>query len=222
MENNEQKKRFDLKRTAKNIGKAAAGAGLAASMFFGSMFSSPQEIVKPEEVPSPAAIIQQAAPPEAEPVFALDSETADDEEKRTLRRRIRDWLMRMPIGLRLLIFLPIWAVGFGIVWGISALTGAFSLPVLGAVLKFAAGALAAFGTVLLAQKLIFPDVPIKDLLSKRNLTGLLVTAGVIALGGAVGGLLRSDLPWLSAAIVCAAVGLYALFFLLFVRQPKKQ
>ena len=218
--NETEKKRFDIKRTAKGVGRAAAGAGLAASVFFGSMFASPQEIVKPEDVTAPTAIVQQAAPIEAPAVYAEAADAVD--EKRSLRERIRAWLMRQPIGVRLLLLLPVWAIFCGAIWGVAALTGVIQIPLLGVLIKGLIGAVAAFGLVLAAQKAIFPDMPLKELLSKRNLTGLIITAAVIAIGASVGGLLRKDLPWLSAAIVGAAGLLYVLFFLLFVKKSEKK
>ena len=75
MEKEKNKKRIDIKRAAKKVGHAAAGAGLAVSLFFGSLFSSPAEIIEPGEVQTPTAGVIQTAPPPEEPAdFCLDTE----------------------------------------------------------------------------------------------------------------------------------------------------
>lgn len=221
MEKDKQKKGFDLKRTAKTVGKTAAGAGLAVSMFFGSLFSSPAEIVKPEEVSPPPAIVQQAVMYEEEPPFMLDTEEPE-EEKKGLRDRIRAWLIRLPLAVRILVLVPMWAIGFGLITAFSLLAGLINVPVIGTVLKFIIGALIVFALIMLAMKLIFPDIPLKKLFSKRNLLVFGVSACVIGLAGALGGLLWEDKPYITAAIDTAAAAAYAAFFLIFIRRPDKE
>ena len=218
MENEKKKKRIDLKRAGKKTAQAAAGAGLAISLFFGSMFSGPQEIIEPDTAAPPAIV--QVMEREADNNEMIPEE-AESEEKRTLRARIRARLMAMPLFARLLLLLPAWAVGFAIIWGVSALFGMLGLPVIGTVVKFVLGAAGVFGLVLLGQKLIFPDVPIKQLLSRKNLTALIVSAGVIALAGSLAPIFWKDKPLLTAAIDLGAAAIYLLFFMLFVKKPKK-
>ena len=220
MYNKKQRKKPDLKRTAKNIGKAGAGAGLAVSMFFGSLFSSPAEIISPEDAAPPPAIVQEMAAPEEPAAFALDTEVA--EEKRTLKDRLKALLIKMPIGLRIALLLPMWAVGYAILWAFSALGTLIGVPIIGDVIKFIIGALVIFGLVLLGLKLIFPDTPVKELVSKKNIIALAVCAGVIALAGALGGRLWKDTPYVTVLIDLGAAALYLLFFVLFVRKKKAE
>ena len=220
MEKDKQRNRPDIRRALKKTGHAAAGAGLAVSLFFGSLFSSPAEIIKPEDASPPPAIVQEAAPYEEPAPFALDTEAP--EEKRSLRDRLRAWLLRLPLGVRLALLLPMWAVGYAIIWAFSALAQLISVPVVGDVLKILIGALVVFGIIVLAEKLMFPDVPIKKLVSGRNMIPLAVTCGVIALAGALGGYLWKDKLWITAVIDIGAAALYTAFFLLFVKRPKRQ
>lgn len=218
MENKQKKKRFDLKRAGKKTAQAAAGAGLAVSLFFGSTFSSPADIMEPDAAPQTAIVeVAEGSAPGDDLVIEAPAETG----KRGFRQRMRAWLKSLPAAVRALLIVPMWAVGFGIIWLVSLLAGLVNVPILGGVIKFIIGAVVAGALVLAAQKLLFPDIPLKRLLSRGNLTALAVTAAVIGLMGAFGGLLREDLPWLTAAVDCGAVALYVLFFLLFVKaQPK--
>ena len=215
------KKKFSLKKAGKNAGRAAAGAGIAASLLLGSLFGSPQEMVDSEKAasaPTPPGIVQIY-----EPDSVYDDLTTEDEsseEKRTLRERLRAFILRMPLAVRILVLMPLWAVGYALIWLATMLAGALSLPVVGTILKFIIGAAVVFGLILLAEKLLFPEVRMRDLLSKRNLFALLSAAGVIAAAGTLGGYFWKDLPWLTPVIDAGAALLYVVFFVLFVKRKK--
>jgi hypothetical protein len=210
----------DLKKMGKKAKQAATGTALAASLFFGGAIASPKDIASPEGPGAQTAIVQTVELPHAAPDFIPVPD--DTERKRSLRDRLREKLCSMPLITRLLILLPIWALGFGIVWAISACAGALSIPVLGPVLQFLIGAAAVFGLVLTAQKAVFPETPIKQLLSKKNLTALIVVSCVMGGAGALGSLLWRDRPYITAAIDVLAAGAYLVFFVLRVRKRREK
>lgn len=217
-------KKPDIGRAAKAAGRTAAGAGMAASVLLGSLFSSPGELAQNGGLPSspPPAVVQTF---EADPVYdnyTTAEEPAEAEEKRGRRDRLRALILRMPLALRITVLMPMWAAGYAVIWAFSLLAGALSLPVAGTVLKFIIGAAVVFGLILLAEKLLFPEVRMRDLLSRRNLTALLVTAGVIAAAGALGGHIWKEAPWLTAVIDVGAAMLYVVFFLIFIKGRSKR
>ncbi|MCR5808193.1 MAG: hypothetical protein K6G56_01375 [Clostridiales bacterium] len=220
MENEHKLKKPDIKKLGKKAKQAAAGTALAASLFFGGMFAPQKEALTPEQLASPAAVVQTMELPSAEP--ELIPAPDDSERKRGLRAKLGDRLRSMPLIARLLVLLPVWAVGSGIVWGVAALTGALGIPFVGALIKLLIGAAAVFALILAAEKAIFPNVPLKKLLSKKNLTALLLAACVIGLAGALGSLLWEGRPYVTAIIDAAAAALYAVFLLLFVKRREKK
>ncbi|MBR4658856.1 MAG: hypothetical protein IKP26_06335 [Clostridia bacterium] len=224
MENKERRKRFDLKKAAKKAGHAAAGAGLAVSMFLGSLFSSPAEIIEPEEAASssPPAVVQIAPPPDTSADFCLDSELPEEETKRTWKDRVKAYLLRLPVPVRILFLLPMWAVGFAILWVFSALGSLMGVPIVGGIIRFIIGALVVFGLIVLGEKLMFPDVPLKKLVSGKNVIPLAAACGVIALAGALGGELWKDKQWITAVIDAGAAALYIAYFLIFIKRPERK
>ena len=220
MEKASESKKPDLKKIGKRAKQTAAGAALAASLFFGGLFSSPADIVKPEaETPSQGVVMTAELPSySAEPAVV----SAQDESKRGFRDRVRAWVKSLPLAVRLLFVLPCWAVGFGLIWLATALAGLMNVPVIGTILKIVLGALILFGLIILAEKLIFPDIPLKKLLSKHNIAALGITSLVIAAAGALGGLFWKDKPYLTAVIDISAAALYVAFLLIFVKKPKQE
>nr|MCR5663447.1 hypothetical protein [Oscillospiraceae bacterium] len=121
-----------------------------------------------------------------------EGEDAGEEEERLdpgLRERFRQRLLALPLALRLLVVLPLWALGSLLITVFSPLFQAFLGPVLGKALAWLALLAALAGAFLLAAKAVFPDLPLKKLLNRRSL--------LILLGGALlGGLLDCFAPFL--------------------------
>lgn len=209
----------DLKKLGKKAAGAAAGAGLAASLLVGSVFASPQDIVGDDPVAQPAAIVQTV---ELNTPFPGEAPAeAQTEEKRGLAHRLCALLMRMPVAVRAAVLVPLWAVGWGLIHAVGLLSSLIALPVVGTILKFLLGAAIVLGLIICGLKLLFPEVPLKKLLGKRNLWGLAVCVGVIALAGALAGAVWPAKPWITPLVDLGAAALYLAYFCLFVRKPKK-
>lgn len=213
----EQKKE---KHFLKRVGQAAAGAALAASLFIGGLFSSPKQIIDPNAGTAERPAVVQTAQLPPEPEFYAKAE-AEPEKKRSFKERVAERLQRLPAAVRILFILPMWAIGFGILWAVSAIGALMQVPILGAVIKWMIGALVALALLLLAEKLIFPDVPVKKLLSKKNIAAMSVTAAVISAAGALGGYLWKDKQWITAAVDVGAAAVYAVFLLIFTRSDRR-
>lgn len=213
------KTRPDLKKAGKRAAQVAGGAVLAISLFFGGLFASPKEIIDPASSQQGGAIVQTEAVPSAAENLIITADTIP-ERKRSLRERIAERITRLPMAVRVLFVLPAWAIGFAILWAFSLLTSLLGVPILGAFLKWLIGAAVVLGLILLAQKLIFPNISLKELLSKKNLVPLAVCAAVIAFAGAFGGLLWKGRPYITAIVDISAVAVYTL--LLAVLNGKKR
>lgn len=176
------------KRAAQSAVAVAASAGVLISGMFNSAVNAVEEPLSPDKITPPPAI--ELVLPDGEddddglPDTGSDGEedAVEDEEKKKRRRAaLRAAVSKMPLMLRIVYIIPLWAAGLGIAAGIRALLGAF-LPSLAALLL---GWVVTAGAVLLlaagALKLLFPDVPVKKLVNRRTITGAL--AGVALLAG---------------------------------------
>jgi len=154
----------------------------AAAVLVTSLFSAPVDLVREDSSLSPVQIVQ-----------VVDTDNDDDggdegdclnqEEKRGVRAKIRQLLLRMPLAIRACVLMPLWCFGFAIEAVASVLLKLIVMPVLSAVLKLLLFALIAFALVVLGLKLLFPGIPLRLLLTKQNLIILIcacVFCGIIS------------------------------------------
>lgn len=211
-----------IKKIGKAAANTAAGAGLAASLLVGGAFASPDEMIKSEPFSQPAAIVRTVSIEQPAQPFGLEGEAVvSEEEKKTRRQRLAAWFAGLPLALRLLMLLPVWAIAFGVVYALASAVGLIGVPVVGAVVKFLLGAAAVLALALGGLKALFPDTPFKKLLGKRSLIALAACAGVFALAAVLAGFVWKDKPYITAAVDAAAAALYIAYFCLFVKRPAK-
>lgn len=172
---------------------AATGVAIvtSASVVLGGMFHSPSALPEQETLIPPPPIIldedeldgdgkdkQKTAPaPEPEPEKAAEIEAEPalpEEEKRGLRR----WWLSLSLLQRLLL-VPLAAL---LCWGVFGLASAFLPGLLGRIAAWLMTLAALASGFVAAEKAVFPDVPVKKLLSSRNFAALAV--GVAAFGAA--------------------------------------
>lgn len=174
---------------------AATGVAIvtSASVVLGGMFHSPSALPEQETLIPPPPIIldedeldgdgkdkQKTAPapePEPEPEASAEIEAEPalpEEEKRGLRR----WWLSLSLRQRLLL-VPVAAL---LCWGVFGLASAFLPGLLGRIAAWLMTLAALAGGFIAAEKAVFPDVPVKKLLSSRNFAALAV--GVAAFGAA--------------------------------------
>lgn len=166
---------------------AAVSVIAAAGVLVNSMFASPAELTKRDEtVPPPPAAVVDYILPDTDPDDDGDDSAVDtDEEKKgrlSFSARMRRRIMAMPQGVRAVIGVPLWGIGWVITGLLSMIwTGVIS-PALGTVLTWAAAALLVLAAAVTAIKAVFPDMPIKKILNKRNILTVLI--GMTLLGAA--------------------------------------
>ena len=180
----------------------------AAGMLIGNLFSSPAELLQKEEgtiPPPPAAIVEYAAP-DASPDDDGDASTPDDEseEKLSFRGRLRRRILRLPLTVRALVGVPLWGIGWGITSLLSLLWSAILSPVFAVVLKWIFAAALLLLAVMLTVKAVFPDIPLKKLLTKRNFLTVFIGMGALAAADTVLGIAIPDKEYVS--LIVKAVG----------------
>ena len=94
--------------------------------------------------------------------------------------QLRTWLLKLPVPVKALLLLPLWALGALPVALGTALGSALS-PVWAQVLGFVLQAALLVGVFALVYKLIFPNRKIKELFSRKNRRWLLLGAAALTI-----------------------------------------
>lgn len=150
------------------------GVAAACSLALCSLVNSPGELFTGT---APAAQVVVLSDAERNETYG-GTGYAGSEKKERLRDRLRRFFLAQPSVLRGFLLLPFWAMGKALPallhLSLSAL-GPILQPIFGVLLNAAL----LFGLFALVFKLLFPDVPLKKLLTKRNV--LLLAAGSLVL-----------------------------------------
>ncbi len=184
----DKKKKKDLK---KRTATAAVAAAASAGVVLGGLFENPDDLLNGgEDAPEAVSSAFHNAEAEAAEGESLDDETeetGDEEERRRggVRARARAWVLRLPFGVRAAVGVPLWALGSGILWLLSALWGAVLSPAVRSFLPWLCLAAMLLGVFLLAVKAMFPDLPLKKILNRRSLLALLLGAAALWAADAV-------------------------------------
>ena len=176
----EEKKSKWKKKAA--VGVVAAAA--SASVLVGGAFDSPADLLADDSdngsVPTP--VVHTLAATTADLTDSGDTGAADDEEDQRRQRfpQLRRWILGLPIGVRALVGVPLWAIGWAIISGLGLLWTAALSPLGSKILAWVLTAVAAVLVFALTAKAIFPNAPWKKILRPRNI--LLVVVGIAVLG----------------------------------------
>ncbi|MGX8699370.1 MAG: hypothetical protein ACSW8F_05510, partial [bacterium] len=186
---------------------SALAALTAASVLFTSLTDAPQTENRTQP-PAPRPVCADRILNENDEP-AREEDTGEEDERGKKRR-----LAALPLRRRALWLGPLWLVGAVLVGLVSALLpGRLALLVsLGLTL----------GGFALAGKILFPEVPLRKLFSKKSLSALLVGAGAVWAAGAVLPLIWDGYD-LAVGLVEALLYLAALCAgLTLARPPKKE
>ena len=169
---------------------AAVAVVTSASMVVGGIFQSPADLLEEQDI-LPQVVYTDDDDLDSggggdggdEDNGENGSQAEEEEEERSgTRAALRHRIQQLPYAVRLLVVLPLWALGWLLLTGLSALWGAVLSPVLGKALAWLLLIGALLGAFLLAGKTLFPDLPVKKILNKRSVLGLVI--GSMVLGAA--------------------------------------
>ena len=185
----EQEERREREHKRKRRVAAGAVALLASGgLIVGGLFNSPAALLDEQDMTPPVILADDDGEDDLDgPGGEGDEDSADEEEEQEteeaaeeegsgLRRRIQ----QLPYAVRLLVILPLWCIGWLLLTGAAALWTAVLSPVLGKALGWLLLIGALLGALLLAGKTLFPDLPVKKILNRRNVLGVVV--GSLLLG----------------------------------------
>lgn len=185
---------------------SAVAVATAAGILVNGMFASPADLTKKDETappPPPAAVVEYVLP-DTGPDGDDDDGTVDtDEEKKehlSFSARMRRRIMTLPQSVRVVIGVPLWGIGWAITGLLSLIWTGLVSPAAGVILKWAAAALLILLAAVLTLKAVFPDVPIKKFINKRNILIVLIGMAALAAADAVLGIAMPDRRGLSAIV----------------------
>lgn len=188
--------------TKKKIIQAAATVTVLASLVAGMLFSGATEIT-PE--------LTQTQVNQAPIVMDIDefaNATVDDEDedqadqkKGGVIQRMKQAVLGLPLGVRLLVITPLWLLGTALMTLASFF---FKILIASPIGAFALTALLSWGVLVgvyaVTAKTLFPDVPMSKILSKGHITTLGVVALAIAGIDAAAPLIWDKYPLMSGLV----------------------
>ena len=193
-------------KTAKRVAAGAAGAVTAASLLVNTVVTDPATLIKPsdESAPDPSHVYMVDGTEHRS--YVLET---DEDEPYTLRERICVRIQSWPLPVRALVLLPLWGIGELL---IALVTALWNSPVGQALLHFLLEAALLIGLFALVWKLLFPNVPVRKLFSRKTFPWLIIGALLITVADAVLGCFWEQ--WkIWRIVILAAVGFGVLLLL---------
>lgn len=157
---------------------AAAAAVIAAGAVLGGSFDSPADLLEDhKDLFSSTPVVEYAVNDDD---GADDGNDAEEAEERRGRNRVRRFVKSIPVGVRAVVGVPLWCVGWLVITLVSGLWGAVLSPALGTVLKWVLAAAVMLALLLAMLKIVFPDMPLKKIFNKKSI--LTALFGIAAVG----------------------------------------
>ena len=163
---------YDPKAEARKItAKGVTTSLVVLSLLTGLAFSSPADITQDQTEAAnfrPTPVVLDVDEFVSTPVEEDDEDEDGDEQKSTklsFTQRFRQTVLSLPQSVRMLLVVPLWAVGTAILTVITFLWNIlFASPIM-------------LGLFTVTAKALFPDVPIRKILCRRNV----IIVGCLAL-----------------------------------------
>ena len=174
--------------------KKAVALTAAISVLLGGLFNSPADLTQ-----DPSAVDKAFTPPTSVNFVLPDDdggddgdeifpdETEDEEKKKSggIRDSLRRLILRIPAGVRAVFLVPLWAIGWGLISGFGAMWSAFLSPLVGTAATWLAAAAVILAVIAAGVKALFPEIPLKKILSKKTVIGVCSSVLLLALADAV-------------------------------------
>ena len=205
-----------LKKLGKKAAATAVGLFAAVSLALGGVVDTPGDLFS--GAPQAAQVVLYASVQDDCAPVAFPSEPA---KKERLRDKLRRLFLSQPSIVRGIVLLPFWAAGKVLIAILSLLFTALS-PVFQVRLGVLLNALLLFGLFLLVLKLLFPNLKLKDFLTKRNAILLIAGSLLLTLTDTILKMLWEDYRPISIAIklVTALIVLSLLCWRIFGRRNR--
>ena len=176
-------------KTAKDYAVGSLIAAIAAAgLAFGTLFSSPEDVLNNDACITPPIEISDCMiyDNDSEP----DAQTGETEEKKQkgIRSSLRQLILKLPLSVRAFAGVPVWIIGRVLLAVLSSLFTAVLSPVLGAVLKYLCIAGVILAAVVISVKAVMPDIPLKEIVTGRRIAISAVISALFGLCGVLVGI----------------------------------
>ncbi len=173
----EASKKTDTKKKLKSAAIKAAGTVTAAGMLFNAAVEPEDLLTNPEHRTDAAnsAHVQSGSLP----VYTVKGSKPAPAPAPTKAELFREKVVALPAPVKGLLLLPLWTLGAIANYALSLFLSLFVKVFGGSVLTFLFQFALLFGLFALALKLLFPDKKLRDLLTKKNLLWMAVSALVL-------------------------------------------
>lgn len=161
------------KKAARKAAGAAVAFTAAVGVFFSSLFGSPNDLLADPAAADPPAVVMEISSDD-EIDEEQDGQEEENAEKPGFFARIRMMILHLPLFARVAIGLPLWALGWLVTQAFAALWKTFLAPVAGHILTFLIMALVLLAVMTILLKTVFPDLPLKEILSRPNIFIVLI------------------------------------------------
>lgn len=168
----------ELNKTKKRAAATAAAVIAAAGTVLGGSFDSPTDLLDDDDdILNPSPVVEYAINDDGIADGGDDTGEADEDSRRSRVRRV---VKSLPTGVRAVVGVPLWCVGWLLITLASTLWGAVLSPALGTVLKWVCAAAIMLLVLLVMLKIVFPDMPLKKIFNKKSILTALI--GIAAVG----------------------------------------
>jgi len=190
--------------------KGATTAIVMLSLLTGTSFSDPADIVQDQSAANyrPVPIVMDTSDFVNAPVEEDDDGDSDEQKgaRSGVIARFRQAVLSMPQSVRILVVTPLWLIGTALMTMVSFLWNILFTSPLGAfIASFALGFAVLTGLFTATAKILFPDLPLSRILSKRNVLVLGCLALLLSGIDAVAPMYWHQYP-LAAALVKLVLG----------------
>ena len=181
---NTKENKHSVGRVKKTAALSAVALLAAASVTTGSLFSTPAALLSDDGTVSGYTVTVDLDGADDDGAGVEQDENDETKRRGGVRSVLRARILQLPLYVRLLVVLPLWAVGslliaaFGAAWPLLS-------PVLGKIALWALLLGLLVGAFLLAAKAAFPDLPLKKILNRRSLVAMLLGASALTVADAV-------------------------------------
>lgn len=156
----------------KKAAVSAVAAVTAASVLVGGAFTSPADVLD-DGLDAHVLTVDMDMDSQTDAGDDGSSEGEEEQDKK-LSSSVRRLINQAPAPLRACVALPLWLVGTLLIELGATLWGTLLSPVAAAVVGWLAISVLALLVFLLAAKTVAPDLPIKKILNKRTVPGIVL------------------------------------------------
>ena len=150
----------------KKVLLASAAALATVALIVGTLLPSAQEVVAPNKIAEPPAMVLNL---DEDALVQEESSASEEKKSNRFSDRLRNRLLSLPQSVRIIFVLPLWGLGWVITsFGSLLWAGLFS-PLLGFAASWLLSIAVLVGLFAVTVKILFPQIPFRKILSKKNI-----------------------------------------------------